>query len=397
MIRKFALSYDKSTNEKKAIFSEGEVDLLEISRRLWQNKLLILAVTAIFTIGGAITSLLLPKTYLAEATLLPMTDSNASTAIAAGIASQLGPMAGMLGGMSGNKSADLTEVLNSRTMANRVISRHQLDNELTGWKHPSELTTKLLKMTTVIAPTIKSKSLIISVQAPTPELASRIANAYVTELKDMLDEIGYNSATKNRKFIESKLNKTKTELEKAEESLTKFQASNQIASLPETVLSSMRTVSELEAQKIAASVELQSTNEAMDEIRSRISMLQATPESLTQLEIKRKSLLAQEAALADAQKTYLSKLVKLPPKAMALARLQRDVQVHNAIYLALTQQYQTALINESKDSDLFLPLDPAESPLRPSKPNKLAIMLVSMMIGVSVSSMFVIIRDLIKR
>lgn len=43
---------------------------------------------------------------------------------------------------------------------------------------------------------------------------------------------------------------------------------------------------------------------------------------------------------------------------MELARLQRDVQVLNGVYLVLTQQYETALIAESKESDAFLVLDP---------------------------------------
>ncbi|MNS36120.1 cryptic autophosphorylating protein tyrosine kinase Etk [compost metagenome] len=379
--------------QNASIIQHDEIDLLELARSLWRQKALILGVSAFTTLSALLISFALPKTYSAEATLLPMSGGDSSAAFAAGIAAQLGPMASMLGGLSGNKSADLVEILSSRSMANRVITSYHLDKEVKGWKHRSELTAKLMKMTTIVAPTLKSKTLTIKVQAPSAELASKIANAYVTELKDMLDEIGYNSATKNRKFVEDQLTKTKTELAKVEEELTRFQATNQIASLPETVVASIRSVSELEAQRIGAAVEIQGTNEALDEVRSRIGALQATPETLTQLEIKRKSLAAQEAALANAQKTYLDKLIKLPPKAMALARLQRDVQVQNAIYLALTQQYQTALINESRDSESFLPLDRAETPIRPSKPRKQVNTLLGVMVGLVIGFISAILRE----
>lgn len=383
---------NQSPQHNISLPQQDEIDLLELGRSLWQQKTLIVGTTAVATLSAILISFALPKTYLAEATLLPMSGGDSSAALAAGIASQLGPMAGMLGGVAGNRSADLVEILGSRSMANRVITRYQVDQKLTGWKHRSELTTKLLKMTTIVSPTLKNNTLIIKVEAPSAELAATLANAYVTELKDMLDEIGYNSASKNRKFIEDQLSKTKGDLSSAEEALTRFQATNQIASLPETVVASIRTVSELEAQRIGTTVEIQGTNEALEEVESNIGALQTSPETLTQLVIKRKSLAAQESALVDAQKSYLDKLAKLPPKAMALARLQRDVQVQNAIYLALTQQYQTALINESKDSNSFLPLDSAEPPLKPSKPRKLINTILGAMAGLATGTFIAILK-----
>ncbi|MNY41637.1 Tyrosine-protein kinase etk [compost metagenome] len=148
-------------------------------------------------------------------------------------------------------------------------------------------------------------------------------------------------------------------------------------------MASIRAVSDLEAQRVGAVVQIKGTDEALDEVRTRVGSLQANPSTLAELEIKQKSLAAQETALKEAQKTYLDKLIKLPPKAMALARLQRDVQVHNAIYLALTQQYQTALINESKDSESFLPLDQAEAPIYPTKPRKSTNTILGALLGLA--------------
>lgn len=380
------------------VIDQDEIDLVELTRCLWRQKALIVSVTAVTATSALLLSLALPKTYIASATVLPMSGNDSSAALAAGLASQLGPMASMLGGLGnnlgGNKSAELAEILSSRSMAKRVIEKQKLEHEIKGWKHRSELTSKLLKMTTIVAPTLKTKTLTIQVEAPSAELASSIANGYVSELKDMLDEIGYNSATKDRRFLEEQLFKTKAELANAEETLTEFQAKNQIASLPETVMATIRSISELEAQRIGTAVEIQGTNEALSEVSARIDGLQATPQTLTELAIKQKSLKAQEEALQEAQKTYLDKLTKLPPKAMTLARLQRDLQVKNAIYLALTQQYQTALINESKVSEFFLPLDRAEPPTHPSKPNTIVNLLLGSILGVILGSLVGLFREL---
>ena len=374
-----------------SVVQNGEIDLIELARVLWRQRKLIIGITIVTTICATLLSFLLPKTYKAQATILPMTGGDTSMALASSIAAQLGPMASMLGGVTSNKSADLTEILGSRTMANRVIEKYNLEHEVQGWKHRNELTDKLQKMTSIEPPTMKSKTLSIKVQATSPTLAATIANGYVAELKGILDEIGYNNATKNRKFLEEQLAKTKTTLANAEEELTRFQAANQIASLPETVMTSIKTISELEAQRIGASVEIQGTTEALGEIKSRIGSLETTPGAITQLEIKRKSLAAQELALENAQRIYLDKFTKLPPKAMALARLQRDVQVQNAIYLALTQQYQAAFIDESKESNSFLLLDKAEEPLRPTSPNKLLYALTGLIAGLSIGAISVLI------
>lgn len=379
------------------ITQANELDLVAISRELWRQKKLIIGVTAVTTVSALVISLIMPKVYSAEATILPTRGGDSGALLAAGIAAQLGPMSSMLGGVSGGKSADLVEILSSRTMANRLIDRYSLEKEFSGWKHRIELTTKLRKTTWISPPTLKNNTLSIRVEASKAELASRIANAYVAELKDMLDEIGYNSASKNRKFVEDQLEKNKTDLSHAEEALTRYQAENQIASLPETVLASIRTVSELEAQRISAAVQVKSANDVLDELKFQIDTLQADPSALTEIELKRKSLAAQEVALASAQKTYLDKLTSLPPKAMALARLQRDVQVQNAIYIALTQQYQSALINESKESDSFLSLDRAETPVKPLKPRKLVYVLCGALVGLVLGSMYAIVRTVTAR
>jgi len=358
-----------------------------------------LSTAMIAGIAAFFISYLLPKTYSAEATILPLSDSDPAQMLSAGVANQLGAAAGMLGnfsglaGIGGGRSADLVEFLSSRSMTNRVIAACQLETEIKGWRSREELTKMVTDMRTIIPPSLKNKVVTIKVQAPRSELAARMANAYVGELKTMLDEMGYNSASKNRKFIQKQLSHAKSELAIAEEKLARFQTENHLASLPETVLSSIRALSELEAQSINTQVQLSSTAEMMETLTTKIDSLQAAPSAMTELELKRKGLTAQKLALEDAQRSFLSKLTQLPPKGMELARLQRDVQVYNAIYLTLTQQHETALISENKDSDSFYPLDQAVVPDRPLKPNKKINTLVAFIGALVFSAAFVLRRE----
>ncbi|MNX62621.1 Tyrosine-protein kinase etk [compost metagenome] len=349
---------------------EHEFGVSEMLRVLWQRKRFIASTTVIAGMCALAVSFVIPKTYSAEATLLPQPDTGAMGSLAATIGSQLGAAAGMLGGMGTNKADELVEILNSRNMTDRVIAKCQLDKELTGWKFRSDLMTKTRKMVKITGPTLKNKLVIIKVDAPKAELAARIANTYVAELKGMLDEIGYNQASKDRRFIEAQLAKTKQELAVAEEKLSQYQAKHNIAALPETVGASIKTLSALEAQQIEAEAQLRSVDETLLAMRSGVSALQSDPNLVSELELKRKGISAQKSALNQAKESFIGKISALPPKAMAFARLQRDVQVQNAIYLALSQQFEAAVITESKDSDAFLPLDKADIPERASKPKK---------------------------
>jgi uncharacterized protein involved in exopolysaccharide biosynthesis len=249
-------------------------------------------------------------------------------------------------------------------------------------------------MTTITPPSLKSKIIGIEVEAQKPQLAAEIANTYVTELKTVLDEIGFSSASKNRKFIEQQLIKTKKDLTKSEEHLANYQTNNRIASLPDTVMTSIKSIGDLEGQKITTEAEIQSTNEAFGLFKAKVQSLQADPNSLTELDIKRKSLIAQRDALSHQREIFLKQLAELPPKGMALARLQRDVQVQNAIYLALSQQYETAIISENKDSDAFIVLDKAVVPDKAIKPSKVKFAIAGLIFGFFIGIIVATMRDL---
>lgn len=248
-------------------------------------------------------------------------------------------------------------------------------------------------MVEIAAPTIKNRLVSVSGSASRPDLAANIANAYVDNLKGMLDEIGYKKATKNLRFVREQLRKAKENLTLSEEKLTQFQATNNLASLPAAIIASMKTVSDLEAQQVNTEVQLRSTEGSLGELQASIETLQVDPKLLLEFEIKKNALAVQGSALDKAKKGFLEKLSTLPPKGMKLARLQRDVEVQNAITLALRQQYETASISENKDSDAFIPLDKTEPPEKPSKPLKLVIVLLGMMGGLMTSVMIALLRD----
>ncbi|MNX84881.1 putative tyrosine-protein kinase in cps region [compost metagenome] len=377
--------------------SEGDIDLLEMGRILWKQRLHVFASIAICTVLALLMSFVLPKKYAAESTILPVSGGDSGGSLAAAMASQMGAAGSLLAGIDigSSRTAELVEILGSRSMAERVIAKCQLETKLKGWKTKGDLIQTVMKMTKIVPPTAKSKIIKVHVQHSSPQLAMEMANAYIQELKGMLDEIGYNNASRNRKFIESQLAKIKSDLSASEEKLTSFQANSGLASLPDTVMASIKSMSELEAQQIEVEVQLQSAEEVYGAIQSNVSALQADPTAIVDLDIKRKALAAQKAAIQKAKNTFRDQLTHLPPKALTLARLQRDVKVQSAIYLALSERYESAMINENKESDAFLTLDKALVPDRPFFPKKRVIVLAGFVAGCLLGCLLAAVRHLV--
>lgn len=369
------------------INADDEIDLALVLRALLANKRFIFLLATGATVVSLSLSFILPKKFIAEAVILPTAVADPAAGLAAGIAGQLGSAAALLGGLGGDRSGDLLEVLRSRTLVDRVIDRCNLDKEIKDWDYRSDLVLLVRKMTNIAAPSMKIKSIKITVEYRDPDMAALIANSYVHELKESLDRMGYNTASKNRRFIESNLAKAKIDLARAEDSLADFQSKSQLVSLPEAVMAAIKSVSELEAERLRAEVELKSVNELLRASRESVSSLQSNPQMALESALKQRSIAAQESALSAAKNRYQRQLVSLPPKAIKLARLQRDLQVQNALYLVLVQQLATAQLSEGRESDAFLVIDKAVPPDKHSSPDSVIFGGVGLFLGLAAGVM----------
>jgi len=124
------------------IVKSHEVDLTEILRALWQGKIWIVLLSAVFSIGGVFYALSLPNEYKATVILSPVEDSQGG--LLGGLKSDLGGLAAMagvnLGGGGGNKSVLALQILQSRGFLNEFVAKYDLKPILMGtkgWDLPS--------------------------------------------------------------------------------------------------------------------------------------------------------------------------------------------------------------------------------------------------------------------
>ncbi len=109
-----------------------EIDLRELWNILWQGKLLIIAITAVFAVGSVFYALSLPNIYQSSTLLTPSEDSQGGgISRMAGKLSGLASLAGVnLGAGGATKIAIALEVLQSRKFITEFVDRHDILPEL---------------------------------------------------------------------------------------------------------------------------------------------------------------------------------------------------------------------------------------------------------------------------
>ncbi|MGI2059767.1 Wzz/FepE/Etk N-terminal domain-containing protein [Shewanella baltica] len=126
------IAQNPNTYQSDARFPQAqddEIDLRELFTVIWQGKWLIIAITAVFTIGAVVFAIKQPNIYKSEALLAPASEEQGGGLSA--LASQFGGLASLAGvNLRGKGGVDKTqmaiEVLKSRQFASDFIQKHNI-------------------------------------------------------------------------------------------------------------------------------------------------------------------------------------------------------------------------------------------------------------------------------
>lgn len=110
-------------------------------------------------------------------------------------------------------------------------------------------------------------------------------------------------------------------------------------------------------------------------------------------EVRNQALQTSIKELGKIVKSYEARFMKLPKNAIELARLKRNSEALEKLYLLVEQRYQEALINEQSQPGNVMIIDEARIPNFPSKPNRTMIILVGFVLGIGLSVGFVFIKN----
>jgi uncharacterized protein involved in exopolysaccharide biosynthesis len=341
-------------------------DLLGVLVDHWRTLVVVPLVVALAALGA---TYLVTPVYTATTRILVPQQQGGTAAM---ISQQLGALAGLAGSMGVKNPADqYVAMIQSRTIANRLLDRFDLPARY-------EVTTRvdarrvLSKRTDVVAG--KDGMIAIEVDDAEPEMAARLAAAYVEELGRMTRELTIGEAAQRREFFERQLDTTRTRLDAASGAL-------RAGGIGEGVLKSeprvaIEAIARLRAAITAAEVRMSGMRYYMSE---RNPEYQRELQELAGL----RAQLARHEAAAGPQ----------PADGGDYVARFRDFKYQETLFELLARQLELARLDEAREGSAIQVVDAAEPPERRSWPKRTATVLVAGCVGVALAVVAVFLRE----
>ena len=203
---------------------EPPVSLLDTALVLASRKKFILKTALIFTILTLIFVFVIPVDYTSKAAIMPPQKQNSASALLG----ELGGLAALSGGGLGGSAAGMLGLkkpgdlyiglLQSETIQDAIVRQFDLmhvyrDKRLSDARKDLKSNSKIRSE--------KSSLISIAVEDHSPTRAAAIANAYISQLHELMSHLAISDAAQRRIFFEQEVNEEKKRLADAEEALVR--------------------------------------------------------------------------------------------------------------------------------------------------------------------------------
>ena len=366
----FATEENFSTGEPGATSAES---ILAKLRLVWRKREFISRVTGIGLVLAVAVAFLIPKEFESTTRLMPPDDQSASgmamlASLSAKAGSGLGDVAGDLLGLK--SSGDLfVGILESRTVQDDLIQRFDLRKAYRErlWQDAR----KKLAANTGIVEDRKSGIISITVTDKDPHRAAAMAQAYVDELNQLVSDLSTSGAHRERVFLEERLKSVQQDLESAERDFSQFSSKNMAIDIPEQGKAMVTAAATLQGQLIAAESELEGLKQIYTVNNVRVRSVEARISELKQQLDKVGG--KDDGSSNSSDDSLYPSIKKLPLLGVTYADMYRRTKVQEAIFEALTRQYELAKVQEVRETPSVKVLDVANVPEKKSFPPRTVI------------------------
>ncbi len=364
---------------------DDEINLIDYLIVLAKRKKLIILFTLAVVIITAIYSFTLPPVYKAETTLLPPQESKSN--IQSQLLSRLEGITSIAGGLPGDTSI-YTGMIKSRTVLDNIIDRFGL-MEVYEAEFRQDAR-KALDHEVNVGSDKKSSLITIAVSNKDPELAADMANAFVDELKNLVQGLAISEASKRRLFFEEKLKHAKEELIRSEEAMKAFQARTGALKMEDQARAVIESIAGLSAQVAAKEVELKvmktystSNNPDLQKVEETLSGLKLELGKLEKSDGSNPNPLMSTGSMPGIGTNYIRKL--------------RDLKFNETLFEIMARQYEMARIDEARDAAVIQVIDKAVIPEKRYKPARRQMVTTAFMVSLFFSVFLAFIMEYIER
>jgi len=390
----------KTTDQPSTVIRrEEDVTLFDYWQVIYVRRKAIVVFCAVMVLATLGVSLMMPKIFESTATLLPQLESN--TGLGMGLGALLssggaGTAAQSLGISLPGAPATPTDLFNamlkSRIMADEVIGKFNL-MEHYEMKTMQETRVALEGATHVVVS--KEKVIKVTVEDKDPQLASDIANFYVSNLDQLNQTMSVSKARENRKFIEQRVAETLAELVKVENALKEFQTQNRTVAIEAQSKAMIEATAMIQAQLMAQEVQLQVMGSYLSANNPEVARVQSSINELRkQLQIMESGKGGKDRLPGDRLRPAIT---SVPTLALEYGRLARDLKIQETLYALLISQYEQAKLTEARDTPTVQVLDHAIPAERKSRPKISLNMLIAGMLSLLIGIFWAFVREAIDR
>lgn len=358
---------------------EPQINILELIQVLVKRKMLIIKMCSFALVASIVYSLLLTNIYSATAKILPPQKDGGGGLSA--LLGQAGGLAGLATGGLGGGSDLYLGILESRSLADAVIKRLDLQKV---YEADSIESARRTLGGAVNAQAGKDGIISITASDRDPKLSALLANTFVDELGKATVRMNLSKAGTERLFLEKRLELVKKDLRSAEDALKLFSQHNKIVEVGSQATASIEGIARLKAELASKEVQLavlrsKETDQSSD-VKAGLAAI--------------KTLQSEIAALAgNGGGEGIPSIGDVPGVGVEYTRKLRELKTQEAIFEQLSKQYELAKLNEAKDTSSFQVLDDAVVPLFRSSPRRSLIVVLSTLVAFFAAVVIVFVQE----
>ena len=366
--------------------------LYQFARYKWKIVINFLIVS-IIAVG---ISYIIPKTYLASATILPATSDIQNMGLSSLLSDipDIGGLSSLMAGL-GSEGTALVAVLNSRSLKDSLIKKFNLQSY---YKTKTMLETRKALERDISYELTEEGTIKIYARAKTKYFSfgdgDNEARSHCYKMADyilnLLDNINKKlraeSAKNQREFIEKRYLQNKKDLQTIENQFRSFQKRTQIIALEEQTKATIEVIAQVKAMIVAKEVEIEQLKQKLSPEHS--SLINARKD-LFGLQIKYDNLI--EGTEKGSPDIFPS-INSLPDVGLEYLRLYRDLTIQEKIQEIIVPMYEQAKIQEAKDTPSLQIIDHAVVPDKKLKPKRAFIVLFAGFAGILASLIFIYLK-----
>ncbi len=335
------------------------------------RKVIALNVLAVAVVT-AVVSLVIPQWYTSSGSVIPSEQSGLEAGLLSFVQASL-PIVDLPGTASPGQV--LIAIMESRRVRESVVRRNDLMN-VYRTKTIDEAILTLKDRTGIV---LDEYGIVrVSVEERDPVRARDVAMTYLSELETYNSEVRSTTGQRVREFLEGRLDEIRERMAEAEQALVSFEREHASVEMTEQARAVIEALAALEAHVTMNEIQLRLLRGYASDDHPEVVRLES------ELREYRRQLVDLMVGREGDAGGLTPPLSEMPGIGMELAKLMRETEVLNRVYLYLVQEYEAARIQESRDTPTIQTLDAPQVPEIRTRPRRTLMVIVGALIGLVV-------------